>query len=85
MTLYQWARDEGFKHHTARALNLLASYLRGEHNFEKNPKVFAKMKKLNIITPDGKVVFELEPDDGVEWILFGLVYEGYVERIVAEA
>ena len=81
-----WAIKAGFSKETANALNELYKFATNGKKPSKN--VYDKWEKIGFIQKDKDGDYKAALDDdmidgnGIAWILAGLAYDGYVERVI---
>ncbi|MEM3628780.1 MAG: hypothetical protein QXE06_05365 [Candidatus Bathyarchaeia archaeon] len=71
----------GFEGEAATALARLIMYAYFGDDFPLSPEELEKWRSLNIIDQDGKILAEENPPDSIEWIMYGLAWEGLVKRV----
>ncbi|MCS7124570.1 MAG: hypothetical protein NZ932_04045 [Candidatus Bathyarchaeota archaeon] len=69
----------GFKSAVAKPLTRLILYAHGAIDTLPE-KEFKKWQRLGIIDENGYVVLSSDKTD-IEWIMFGLAWQGYVQRV----
>lgn len=75
--MYEAFINDGLDKTVAMAFGNFFGWIKGENEIDVT--VRARLEDIGVLTPENDILVE-NFDDGMEWILIAMVYEGLLER-----